>query len=319
MGHHVSLKHLRCFLAVANSGSFTAAAEKLYLTQSALTSAIQQFEEAVGQRMFDRTTRRVALSPLAHPFKEVAEKIVSDFDTAVANLIGLAHGQKGHVRIGAASSVINQMLTHVIPRFREAHPTVTLSLHDPAARYVARMVRDAEVDFGIDSRHQSAEDLVYTPLVSDRYGVACHRDSPLGQVTGPIGWHELEPAGYVAFGADTGIGECLRQHAGELTLLANPREEITSARSLPAVLGLGNRYSILPAMTLLGPDCSDFMFRELVDPVLSREICLITKKSRPATLEARQFLNVLFTTLQMPVLPEDTHVLTDRMSADSLF
>lgn len=303
MRHNVTLKHLRCFLAVAETGSFTVAASRLFLTQSALTATIQQFEEAVGLRMFDRTTRRVALTDDAERFRPDAEKVVYGFDSAVGDLMALAQGQRGHIRIGAAASVIYQFLVHAIPKFRESYPNITISLRDPAALQVERLVVEGEVDFAIDSKHQGYDGLEYTPLVADRYGVVCHRDSPLARTEAPLRWTDLTPREYVAFSADTGIGQFLRSHANHWPVLGGMHDEVASTTSLFAVLSMGDRYSVLPAMALKGREFPELVFRELHEPPLSREICLITRRLRSLSPSAQRLLDILLADIRAQELP----------------
>lgn len=303
MRHQVSLKHLRCFLAVAEAGSFTVASSRLFITQSALTATIQQFEETIGLRMFDRTTRRVLMTEAAKRFKPEAEKVVNTFDSAIGDLMALAQGERGHIRIGAAASVIYQFLVHVIPKFRESYPNITISLSDPVAQHVERMVVEGEVDFAIDSKHQGYEGLDYTFLMADRYGVVCHRDSPLAQANIPLRWADLMPSHYVAFSADTGIGQFLRSHAGHWPVLGGLHDEVASTTSLFAVLSMGNRYSVLPAMALRGREFPELVFRELNDPPLSREICLITRRLRSLSPSAQRLLDVLLADIRGRALP----------------
>src|SRR3546814_9915563 len=66
MNRRISLRHLRCFIAVAEAESFTVAASRLFLTQSSLTTTIQQFEDLVGLKLFDRNTRRVVMRSEEH-------------------------------------------------------------------------------------------------------------------------------------------------------------------------------------------------------------------------------------------------------------
>src|SRR6202012_2339814 len=106
----ISLRHLRCFVAVAETGSFTLAAGRLFQTQSALTATIQQLETSVGLRLFDRTTRRVEMTDDATRFKVVADKIIRDFDSAIGDLQAVAKSQRGHLRIAAAPSVMTHIL-----------------------------------------------------------------------------------------------------------------------------------------------------------------------------------------------------------------
>lgn len=301
--HTITLKHLRCFLAVADTGSFTAASARLFLTQSALTATIQQFEAQIGLRMFDRTTRRVALTQDAERFKPEAERIVNNFDSAVGDLMALAQGQRGQVRIGAAASVIHQFVVPTLPKFRAAFAGVAISLRNPAAQQVERMVAEGEVDFAIDSRHQGHAALEYKPLVADRYGVVCHRDSALARAGGPLRWADLLPEQYVAFSADTGIGQFLRSHAAHWPALGGMRDEVASTASLFAVLSMGDRYSVLPAMALRGPEYPALVFRELRAPVMSREICLITRRARSLSPSAQRLLDMLLADIRAQALP----------------
>ncbi len=314
MRHKVSLKHLRCFLAVAEAGSFTVASSRLFLTQSALTATIQQFEEVIGLRMFDRTTRRVVMTEAAERFKPEAEKVVNTFDSAIGDLMALAQGERGHIRIGAAASAIYQFLVHAIPKFRESYPNVTISLRDPAAQQVERLVVEGEVDFAIDSKHQGYAGLDYTPLVADRYGVVCHRDSPLAQDDRPLRWADLMPNQYVAFSADTGIGQFLRSHAGHWPVLGGMHDEVASTTSLFAVLSMGNRYSVLPAMALKGRDFPELVFRELHDPPLSREICLITRRLRSLSPSAQRLLDILLADIRVQALPPGVSLVARPLS-----
>lgn len=303
MRNNVTVKHLRCFLAVAETSSFTAASSRLFLTQSALTASIQQFEEAVGLKMFDRTTRRVKMTEHAEFFKVEAERVVKYFDSAIGDLMALGEVERGHIRIGAAASVIYQFLVNTIPKFRSKYPNITISLRDPAAQQVERLVLDGEVDFAIDSKHFGYEELDYTPLLVDRYGMVCHRDLPLAKSTGSLCWSELTTEGYVAFSADTGIGQFLRKHSIHWPVLGGTHDEVGSSTALFAVLSMGKQYSVLPAMALKGRDFPDIVFRELHEPPLVREICLITRRLRSMSPSAQRLLDILLADIRHQNLP----------------
>jgi DNA-binding transcriptional LysR family regulator len=303
MRHNVTLKQLRCFLAVADTGSFTAAALGLCMTQSALTATIQQFEEAVALKMFDRTTRRVALTEHAARFRPEAERVVNGFDSSVYDLMALARGDRGHLRIGAATSIINQFLVRAIPRFREAYPGITISLRNPAARQAERLVLEGTVDFAIDSKYQGHEGLHYTPMLSDCYGVACHRAMALARLKRPLDWTDLPPEQYIGFNADTGIGHFLRTHATHWPVSASVHDEVESTSSLFAMLNMGKQYSVLPALSFQGHAHPDLVFRELTGPRLSREICVITRPLRSLSPSAQRLLGALLDDIRQQKLP----------------
>ena len=83
---HVTLRQLRAFLAVARTGSFSAAAEGLFVTQSALSSLIKELEGALGVRLIDRLPRQVRLSEIGRDLFPVVDKIVQDLDRALTDV-----------------------------------------------------------------------------------------------------------------------------------------------------------------------------------------------------------------------------------------
>ena len=303
MDRTVTIRHLRCFLAVADSGSFTVASNRMFLTQSSLTATIQQFEEAIGLKLFDRTTRRVVMTEDARRFHGEAEKIIKEFDAAIGDLKALAQSQQGHIRIAAAASIIYQFLTRAIPVFRQSYPNVTISLRDAGSEQVERMLLNGDLDFAITSRHKGYPDLDYTPLIEDRYGVLCMPQYRLGQAATPLRWGDLPPHDYVAFSADTGIGSFLAANAAFSPLFATPHDEVSSTTSLYPVLGLGDRYSIVPALAARAEDFPDLRFRELTGPVLTRKICLITRRLRSRSPSARRIMDILLETFHTTPLP----------------
>lgn len=297
------MRHLRCFVAVADAGSFTVASSRMFLTQSSLTATIQQFEEAVGLKLFDRTTRRVVLTGEGVRFRSEAEKILKEFDAAISDLKALAQSQQGHIRIAAAASVIYRFLTQAIPVFRQSYANVTISLRDAGSAQVEQMLLNGELDFAITSRHKGYADLDYTPLLEDNYGVMCQPSFHLAQHAGPLRWSDLPPEGYVAFSSDTGIGAFLANNAGFTPAFGGPRDEVSSTTSLYPLLSLGDRYSIVPALAARPAEYPDLAFRELTEPVLTRTICLITRRLRSLSPSSRRILEILMETFASAELP----------------
>src|SRR5690606_31450870 len=153
MNRNISLRHFRAFVAVANTGSFTLAAAELFLTQSALTATIQQFEDAIGFKLFDRSTRRVALTPVAAGFKDQAQDILNQFEGAVTDLEYVANGHRMNVWIASAASLSHYFLVKDISSIEHAFPNIPVSLHDDASPEIERMVINGQVDFAFASPH----------------------------------------------------------------------------------------------------------------------------------------------------------------------
>ncbi len=320
MKRNITLRHFRCFVAVANTGSFTLAASQLFLTQSSLTATIRQFEDAVGVKLFDRNTRRVAMTPEAARFKAEAERILSQFDGALSDLESLSQGRQGHVRIAVVASVTNYFLGDAIAAFRQAYPRITFSLHDAGSALVEKMIVNGDIDFAISTPHHGYDELVYTPLFADRYGVICAAEHAYAHGARPLKWSDLDPAEYVGFTEDTGIGAHLREHAGKAGFFEQQHDEVSRTSSLHAILRGGGRYSILPALAAssivppLAPGAAPgpFVFRELGSPRLAREVCLITRRLRSLSASSELFLQYMRDVIRDKPVPAGVKVLGRR-------
>lgn len=299
----ISLRHLRCFAAVADTGSFTLAAARLYQTQSSLTATIQQFEEEVGLKLFDRTTRRVVMTEDAARFKPIADRVLQDFDTAIGDLKAISLSHRGHVRIASVPSMIEHVLAPALASFRRAYPDITISVSDGSADKVERAVLAGEADFGMASRLNNFPDLTYLPILGDRFGVLYPDDHPLAKIRQPLRWVDLSEFEHIALANDTGIGAFLDSHpALGFHQKASLHDRASSTNSLFAMLNLGGRISVLPELSVLASPLKKFTFRELSEPVITREVCLITRQLRSFSPNTQRLVDAL-----MENIAEDYH------------
>ncbi|WP_417813653.1 LysR substrate-binding domain-containing protein [Thalassospira alkalitolerans] len=199
----ISLRHMRVFVAVADHGNFTAAAEALGVTPSGLTATIRQFEDVAGASLFDRTTRHVSLSSTGARFLPIARRLIGDFEEALGDLDALSKGIGGTIRIAAAPSVLTRILPGVIRAFVAEHPDARLRLDERNAGEVHEAVARNEADFGIAGEWQDLPDIAFSPLFSDRFGVLCRADHPFALRTA-IAWSELADHAFVGLGPESG-------------------------------------------------------------------------------------------------------------------
>ena len=111
---NITLRQLRAFIAVARSGSFTLAAESLFITQSALSGLIKELEQSLGVRLFDRSTRRIQLSDIGRGIYPLIDKILADLDGVLDEVANLKALKKGVVRVAAPQLMACTLLPEVI-------------------------------------------------------------------------------------------------------------------------------------------------------------------------------------------------------------
>src|SRR5919202_4669249 len=139
----LELRHLRYFLAVAEELNFTRAAERLHVAQPALSAQIRQLETQLGCGLFERTTRKVELTPEGRVLAEDAREIIARADHAVARVGAAARGERGVLSIGFLLHGASETGTEILVRFGERFPEVELESIDAATLEEAQArVRD---------------------------------------------------------------------------------------------------------------------------------------------------------------------------------
>ena len=135
-------------------------------------------------------------------------------------------------------------------------------------------------------------------MLHDPFGVVMPLDHPLALLEGPLRWVDLTPYEYIGLTNDTGIGALL-EASPELALgkNANPVDHASSTTSLYAMLSLGGKISVLPALAAKAGPMQEFKFRELSEPTMTREICLITRQLRSFSPNTQRILEVLMDTI----------------------
>jgi len=301
--NNISIRHLRAFVEVANSGSFTRAASHLNLTQSTLTATIKQLEQQVDLTLFDRTTRRVILTAAGEQFQPVALRLISDFDTAITDLKSIAGYRSGRVGIAASPSMLTRLLPVAIAEFHRQHRDIQLYLRDDGAGGIEQRVLDNDVDFGIAGNHSNDPEIEYTPLLRDQYGVVGHPNFISGDLSQ---WQQLEGHTMLYLTEDTGIRAQLaklQQQSGFSLGVQTPQIEVSNPAGLAALLDQQLGLSILPSLAAGTSAFSELAFEPLQQPQLFRDIYLLTRKGRtlsPAALKARNVIVQHFAGADLP-------------------
>ena len=145
-----SLADLRAFVTVAELESFAAAAKSLHLSQPALSRRIAHLESLLDVRLFDRTTRNVALTVLGRRFLGEVRGLVEDLDRSVQSLRDAAELETGDVTIGCVFSAVHNFLPPVIHAFRARHPHVLVRIIEEGADEVLASVKHGEADVAIN-------------------------------------------------------------------------------------------------------------------------------------------------------------------------
>lgn len=313
----ITLRHVRAFVAVAREGSFTGAAARISISQPGLTNTINQFESLLGVTLFSRTTRRVELTPDGQEFLPVAERLVADFDRAIAALRNSARRRGGSVEVAVLPSLAVNLLPTIVRDFNATTPSIRIRLKDDNGRGIYRQLRHSEADFALANKWDDDPDLEYLPLFRDAVGLVCLRDHPLATAAGPLRWADLADSPFVGMAPDTGIHPLLHQRNDLPANVLTPEYEVLTLVALTSIIGAKLAITALPALAV--PHYSDFsiVYRKLAEPVVEREIFIIRRREQVLSEAAQTVLQMFRTRLRQPwrLLRDDSALPADAFSA----
>lgn len=179
---NIELRHLRAFVAVAEELNFTRAAERLFIAQQGLSAQIRQLEDRIGTRLFERDTRRVALTAAGRALYQQAAALLEDAQAAIAAAQAAATEQASSLTVGFVVSVEHGSYAHVLNEFNCRYPEIRVMLRfghatDPTGGLRAG---DADVAFVYGPFDRSGLETRY--LFTEPLGVVMARDHPLAKV-----------------------------------------------------------------------------------------------------------------------------------------
>lgn len=175
---------LRSLIAVADTGGFTRAAHRLHLTQSAISAHIRRLEREAGQKLLERTTRSVSLTPAGARLAGYARTILALHDDARASL-GAGRRVSGTVYVGLSEEMVKAPIIDCMRRFSVAHPDAEVSLTVGLTGELLSLVHSGGLDIVLGSRcsdEERGEVLWSEPLVWARGPIALGSD----EVTTPV-------------------------------------------------------------------------------------------------------------------------------------
>lgn len=163
----MELRQLAYFVAIAQSGTITAAAQKLHMSQPPLSLQLQKLEEELGCPLFERDTRHLRMTPAGELFYERAQGILQQCADLKREMADLQAGGRGLLRIGSVSSLNTTLLPRWVARFHNSYPQVRLELTERDSYQLLELVRNHRIDLALVRRPFSGQGLEIHPICSE--------------------------------------------------------------------------------------------------------------------------------------------------------
>lgn len=174
----MNLDRLRIFQTVAKLGSFTGAAESLYMTQPAISKHIKALEEYYSAPLFLRTGNKVVLTPAGEKLLEFVDEILNLADRARTAMGEITTSARGTLQVGASMTVGVYFLPHILRQFRETFPDINVSVKIENSGLVVNEIAEGKLDMGLVGALVHSPKLVYLPFCSEELKLIVGIDHP---------------------------------------------------------------------------------------------------------------------------------------------
>lgn len=273
----------RAILALAQDLHFARAARKLEMSQSALSQKIQRVEAEIGATLFDRTQRRVALTPAGEVLVAELPELLGKLDQCIARARRIARGDEGYLRVGFIENASFHLLPYVTTRLRHLFPSAQIDLVEMISPEIPDALARGEIDVAL-TRPLASDTLRVREVLREPYAVALPESHPLAR-RDSVPLTALAPLTFIA--AAGRKANYLRAQFGPLFERSGFRLRIgQEVNQLPAIIGLvaaGAGFTILPrsATGMAIPGVRYLPLREEDAPQAVLQVCCRERDANP--------------------------------------
>lgn len=278
------------FTEVAKLQSFTKAAEKLHISQPALSKMVKSLEEEMGVQLLDRTNLK--LTDAGEIVYKKARNILQQVNDVTSSLSDLTNLKKGTLRIGIPSIVGTLFFPPIIAKFRHLYPGISIKISEYGAKRVEKWIEEDLIELGIAVMPVDEQSFNTVPFIEEDMIVIMRKDHPLSGRKS-LTLTELRDEDFVFFQEDFTLHGLLktacRQEGFEPTIVLESNQWDFVAEMVEAGLGI----SLFPDSLSKRLDPDKINLVPLENDLLKWKLAVILKKNRYISFAAREFLKLI--------------------------
>ena len=177
----MDLRQLEIIRAIADTGSFTAAGEKLHVSQSAISRQILLLEEELGEPVFHRIGRRIRITPAGESLLQLSHRVFQDLQDTVATISDTRESLKGTIRLVGGMTVCLYVFPTLLAEVRRVHPHLDMKVTVGSAERSIAMLRAGAGDLGLLTLPVEAADLISVPVLREELLLVTYPTHPLAK------------------------------------------------------------------------------------------------------------------------------------------
>ncbi len=288
----LELRQLRYFVAVAEELNFSRAAERVFLTQPALSHQVRRLEETLGLKLFARSSRHVELTDAGHELLALARETLERLDQGVTDIRRRAGVESARFRIGFTEYANYSAISQIVTRFAARHPDLRLEQREGSTLEQISALKEGTLDAGFFLATLQDDALEALPLWREPFVLALSETHPLARLEAiPVraldGVQLMVNARTISPGTYDYIIETCRRAGATPKLIPNEGPQIYTFSSMARLVASGvGVFMVVKTLEQIG--FPGVVFRSLIDPEPAMDVVLSWRRGNP--LEALQSL-----------------------------
>lgn len=286
---NASPRQLEVFVEIYRSRNITRAAERLGLTQSAVSLHLKQLEALFGLRLFDRTTR------ILHP-TGAADRAIAAAERILAAAAGLTHEMQNLTRLNegrlvlvASAGFASTFLPPLLARFSEQSPGIDVILYDVPAQQLVEKLLTSEAEIALGSVEGAIPDVSIEPILRGRMSAIGLDDGAFAKRKN-VSWDDLEQFRTVTMGRETRMRANIDAALAPSDRRFVPKLEVSLYITALSLSAAGFGIAILPDYIVTRQQFPTLVAKPLVRPTVGRQVSLIRKTGRSLSPAGAQFV-----------------------------
>jgi DNA-binding transcriptional LysR family regulator len=282
---------LRAFSYVIELGSFSAAAERLELSQPAVSLQVRELEKNVGVRLIERVGRRAAPTAAGQELLDHARRIDANVDAALDAMARHAKGTIGRIRIGTGATACIYFLPPILRALRGRFPALDIVVSTGNTTDILKMIEDNTLDFGLVTLPVSGRMFDVQPLIEDEFvAIAAPDADPLPEKVAPA---DLGKRPLVLSQAGANTRALIDQWAMRAGTALKPVMELDSVEAIKQIVGAGLGCGIVPKMALPLMHTRRRPVVRSLHPKLIRKLAIVMRRDKPLHRGLREAISAM--------------------------
>ena len=288
----MEIHQLVYFVAVAETGGFSRAAERCNVAQPSLSQQIMKLEQELGHALFDRLGRRVTLTDAGALLLPRARQVLSDLQSLKSEMLQDLDMGHGALSVGFIPTIAPFVLPRVIQRFSERFPHARLSVHEDLTQMLVRALIEGRLDLAVMSLPIQNRLVETHELLAEPFVVAFSRHYH-GVDRIEIRVKELERFPFIALSEMHCLGEQVQSFCHQQNLALNVVCHTAQLTTVQSCIALGIGVSLVPQALASTDRSGQVLYQALVDAAPQRKIAAATRAGRPPSRLAREVMQMV--------------------------